>query len=71
MTFPSRAFGAGQERRYSDYVRSVEELGGEAEGAQGRDPRGRTVRMGKGRGPKAPAPEPAYEAGVVSDACNA
>jgi hypothetical protein len=24
VTFPSRAFGAGQERRYFDYLRSVE-----------------------------------------------
>ena len=30
VTFPSRAFGAGGERRYFDYLRSVE--GGPAEG---------------------------------------
>ncbi len=24
MTFPSRAFGAGQERRFFDYLRSVD-----------------------------------------------
>jgi hypothetical protein len=30
VTFPSRAFGAGGERRYFDYLRSVE--GGAAEG---------------------------------------
>lgn len=29
VTFPSRAFGAGTERRYFDYLRSVE-AGGEA-----------------------------------------
>ena len=30
VTFPSRVFGAGEERRYFDYLRSVE--GGAAEG---------------------------------------
>jgi hypothetical protein len=30
VTFPSRAFGAGSERRYFDYLRSTEGTGAEA-----------------------------------------
>ena len=29
LTFPSRAFGAGNERRYFDYLRSADGTGGE------------------------------------------
>ena len=30
VTFPSRAFGAGQERRYFDYIRPADPTGGAA-----------------------------------------
>ena len=35
VTFPSRAFGAGSERRYFDYLRSMEGTGGEAKRVKG------------------------------------
>ena len=35
VTFPSRAFGAGNERRYFDYLRSTEGTGGEAKRVKG------------------------------------
>lgn len=35
VTFPSRAFGAGSERKYFDYLRSTEGTGGEAKRVKG------------------------------------
>jgi hypothetical protein len=35
VTFPSRAFGAGSERRYFDYLRSTEGTGAEAKRVKG------------------------------------
>jgi len=35
VTFPSRAFGAGGERRYFDYLRSTEGTGAEAKRVKG------------------------------------
>jgi hypothetical protein len=35
VTFPSRALGAGSERRYFDYLRSTEGTGGEAKRVKG------------------------------------
>lgn len=35
VTFPSRAFGAGSERRYFDYLRSTEGTAGEAKRVKG------------------------------------
>ncbi len=40
VTFPSRAFGAGNERRFFDYLRSVEGQAADCEARQGVDPRG-------------------------------
>ena len=40
VTFPSRAFGTGSERRFFDYLRSVEGTAGRREAGEGVDPRG-------------------------------
>ncbi len=40
VTFPSRAFGSGNERRYFDYLRSVEGTADRRQEGEGLDPRG-------------------------------
>ena len=39
VTFPSRAFGNGNERRFFDYLRSIEGNGGRHQAREGLDPR--------------------------------
>ena len=39
VRFPSRAFGTGNERRFFDYLRSVEDGSGDGKRRQGLDPR--------------------------------
>ena len=51
VTFPSRAFGAGSERRYFEYLRAIDGSGETVKAHEGVDRR--RVPQGGGRGLKA------------------
>ena len=55
VTFPSRAFGAGTERKYFDYLRSAEGLSGRGQAREGLDP-GRVPRLTRGLRRRAATP---------------
>ena len=58
VTFPSRAFGAGSDRRYYDFLRCRRGGRGRRETPQDPDPRGLPLAVARGDAVLVPAPWP-------------